>query len=166
MKFSFRHIFNLLVVALLLIYVITAMGYNRQARLMPLVVSIPIFLLSIWQTLHDFRMAVRRTGMDQEERPAGESTSAPQEKLFKKELSVSLWVISVFVSFTLFGFILTTSLYTFLSLKARSRMGWKPSLGVSIGCLAFLYVVMIYGLRVDLYPGRLILVARKTLYGY
>jgi predicted secreted protein len=166
MRITFRQIFSLIVSILLGIYIVTAMGYNPQARLMPLVVSIPIFLLSIWQTLHDFRMAVRRTGMDQEERPAGESTSAPQEKLFKKELSVSLWVISVFVSFTLFGFILTTSLYTFLSLKARSRMGWKPSLGVSIGCLAFLYVVMIFGLRVDLYPGRLILIARKALYGY
>jgi predicted secreted protein len=166
MRITFRQIFSLIVTILLGIYTVTAMGYNTQARLMPLVVSMPIFLLSIWQTIHDFIMTGRRTGMDQEERPAGESTSTPKAKLFKKELRVSLWVISVFVSLYLFGFILTTSLYTFLSLKVRSRMGWKPSLGVSIGCLAFLYMVMIYGLRVDLYPGILILIARKALYGY
>ena len=31
---------------------------------------------------------------------------------------------------------------------------------------AFLWIVMIYGLRVDLYPGVIMIALRKAIYGY
>jgi predicted permease len=77
-----------------------------------------------------------------------------------------VWAISLFIALYLFGFIITTALYTFLSLKVRSHFSWRSSIGVSVGCLAFLYTVMIYGLRVDLYTGSVILALRKVFYGY
>ena len=159
MKFSFRHIFNLLVVASLLIYIITAMGYNRQARLMPLVVSIPILILAIIQTIRDFRAGRQTTGVP-------EDVKAPDKVRLAKEVNAFLWAVSLFVAIYLFGFVITTFLFTFLALKVRSRFRWKSSIGVSLGCFAFLWIVMVYGLKVDLYPGSVMIMLRKAIYGY
>jgi len=166
MKSSSRHIFNLTVVALLGAYIATAMGYNSQARLMPLAVSFPIFLLSIWQTISDFRASHEKKEASDEKRGEPPKKQFSPGKGLGEELNVFLWVVSLFVSLFLFGFIATTFLFTFISLKIRSRFGWRSSLGVSIGSLAFLYIVMISALRVDLYQGVVILALRKMFYGY
>jgi hypothetical protein len=166
MKISFRHIFNLSVVVLLVVYVVTAMGYNRQARLMPLVISIPVLILAIWHTVLDF-MAERKLKQVQSRKtpPASEAPAAVESEL-KKEIIVFVWVIFLFVSLYLIGFIATTFLFSFLSLKIRSGFSLKSSLGVSVGSLVFLYVLLIKGLQVDLYPGVITLVLRKAFYGY
>jgi hypothetical protein len=166
MKFSFRHVFNLIVVVLLSIYVLTAWGYNPQARLLPLAVSIPILILAIGLFISDLRASRQAAGVAEELKPpTGNVGVAPKGK-FKKEVNAFVWAISLFVALYLFGFIITTALYTFLSLKVRSHFSWRSSIGVSVGCLAFLYIVMIYGLRVDLYTGTVILALRKVFYGY
>ncbi len=166
MRFSFRHNFNLIVFVLLLIYVITAMGYNSQARLMPLVVSIPILILAAIQTIRDFRINRPTAGVPEKKGASNGDEKGPDKGKLKKEVNAFLWAISLFVSLYLFGFILTTFFYTFLALKVRSRFGWKSSVGVSVACFAFLWIVMVYGFRVDLYPGSVILLLRKSIYGY
>ncbi len=166
MKLSFRHVFNLIVVILLAIYVVTAWGYNPQARLMPLIVSIPILILAVVQTINDLRSSRPKAG---EQAKAGTPTDAKrvgQGGKFKKEVNAFLWAISLFVAIYLFGFVLTTLLYTFLALKVRARFAWKPSIAVSLSCFAFLFVVMVYGLKVDLYPGVVVIMLRKAIYGY
>jgi hypothetical protein len=135
------------------------MGYNRQARLMPFVVSIPILILAIIQTIRDFRAGSQTTGVP-------EGVKAPDKVRLAKEVNAFLWAISLFVAIYLFGFIITTVLFTFLALKVRSRFSWKSSIGVSLGCFAFLWIVMVYGLRVDLYPGSVMIMLRKSIYGY
>ena len=166
MKISFRHIFNLGVVVLLALYVVTAMGYNRQARLMPLVISIPILILAVWLTVLDFMAEGKSKHVAGKKIPAVIDTPAEAEGVWKKELSVYMWVIFLFVSLYLIGFIATTFLFTFLSLKVRSGFSLKSSLGVSVGSLVFLYVLLIRGLHVDLYPGVITLALRKAFLGY
>jgi predicted permease len=166
MKFSFRHVFNLIVVGLLGIYVVTAWGYNPQARLMPLIVSIPILILAIVQTINDYRAIRPKTRVPTEARTITNEKEVMEKGKFKKEVNSFLWAVSLFIAIYLFGFVLTTLLYSFLALKVRARFAWRPSLFVSLGCFAFLWVVMVYGLRVDLYPGVVVLVLRKAFYGY
>jgi len=48
----------------------------------------------------------------------------------------------------------------------RSRFSWVSSLGVSVGCLAFLYLVLITALNVDLYQGAVTIALRKAFLGY
>lgn len=166
MKFSFRHVFNLVVVVLLGIYIWTALSYNPQARLMPLVVSIPIFILAIIQTISDLKASWRTTDAPQGTKiPSGE-LKIPDKGKFRKEVNAFLWAISLFIALYLFGFVLTTLVYTFTALKVRCRFSWRSSIGVSLGCFAFLWIVMVYGLRVDLYPGIVVIVLRKAVYGY
>ena len=166
MKFSFRHVFNLIVVVLLSIYVVTAWGYNPQARLLPLVVSIPILILAIGLFITDLRASRQASGVAEGVKLPTGNVEVPPKGKFKKEVNAFVWAISLFIALYLFGFIITTALYTFLSLKVRSHFSWRSSIGVSVGCLAFLYTVMIYGLRVDLYTGSVILALRKVFYGY
>jgi hypothetical protein len=166
MKFSFRHVFNMIVVVLLGIYVVTAWGYNPQARLMPLVVSVPILILAIVQTINDLRGSRKRTEKPAESKTARDEKEVAEKGKFKKEVNAFLWAISLFVAIYLFGFVITTLLYTFLALKVRARFAWRPSIMVSLSCFAFLFIVMVYGLKVDLYPGAVVVMLRKAIYGY
>ena len=159
MKLPLRHILNFFVVIVLGVYIAVASGYNPQSRLMPLVVSIPIFLLALWQTFIDLRSA---GGLKDGKR----GIKTDDNGLIARECKVLLWVFSLFISLYLFGFIITTFLYTFLSLKVRSRLNLGVSLGVSGGALAFVYLVLIWGFNVDLYQGSVVLLLRKMLYGY
>ena len=54
MKFSFRHLFNVGVVVIMAAVVITALGYDSQTRLLPLIVSVPVLILSIILTVQEF----------------------------------------------------------------------------------------------------------------
>jgi hypothetical protein len=122
-------------------------------------------ILAVVQTINDFRTWGRKSEGPAKTKAVTKEDGAGEKK-FKKEVSAFLWAIGLFLGFYLFGFIITTVLFTFLSLKVRSRFNWKPSIGVSVGCLAFLYLVLVYGFNLDLYPGSLVLLARKALYGY
>jgi len=159
---SFRHLFNLGVVFVMALIVITALGYDRQTRLLPLIVSVPVLILAIAQTIQDFRASKEKTKKKKEE--AGEEEE--KKGLFAKEIIVSFWTVAMFISLYLFGFIATTFLYTFLWLKFHARYSWLSSLSVSGGSLAFLYIVLIYALNVQLYDGVVIIALRKAILGY
>ena len=164
MKFSFRHLFNVGVVVIMALIVITALGYDRQTRLLPLLVSVPVLILAVILTVMEFRESLRKPAHEEVKKDdAGET---PGESVFAKEINVSLWIVAMFVSLYLFGFILTTFFYTFLSLKVRSRYSWLSSLGVAAGCMAFLYGVLITALNVELYQGVVTIALKKAFLGY
>ena len=164
MRFSFRHLFNVGIVVIMAMIVITALGYDRQTRLLPLLVSVPVLILAVILTVMEFRESFRKPA--HEEGKKDSAGGKPGESVFAKEINVSLWIVAMFVSLYLFGFIVTTFFYTFLSLKVRSRFSWFSSLAVSAGSLAFLYFVLIYALNVELYQGFVTIALRKAFLGY
>lgn len=159
---SYRHIFNLGVVAVLFAMVIMALGYNRQARLMPLLIGIPVLIIALIHTVIDFR---REAHEKEKSRPTEERLIEARRR-FAKEINVSLWVIGLFVSVYLLGFLISTLLFTFLTLKVRSRYSWRSSLGVAAGCWAFVYFLMVKLLQADLHNGLIVITLRKSLLGY
>ncbi len=163
-KFSFRHVFNIGAVAVFAVAVIMALGYNRSAALMPLLIGIPILILAVLQTVLDLRADLTAKGAAGKEQEPGAAEEA--RRVFSKEVNVSLWVLGMFVAIYLFGFLSTTFFYTLLSLKVRSGFPWKASLGVALGGWAFLYFLMVQLLQVDLYAGLVVIAARKALLGY
>jgi hypothetical protein len=160
------HVFNLTAVSIFIAYVFIAMGFNAKAKLMPLAVSIPVLALAIWQTISDFRLYSKSSGVPLKGEITTIAAAGNSGKRPVKEVRVCLWVVSLYLSLYLFGFMVTTFFYTFLSLKARSKFSLKSSLGVSLGALAFISIVLIYGFKVDLYAGSVILMLRKLFYGY
>jgi len=169
LKLSVRHLFNLALVAVLLAFVTVAAGYNPQARLMPLIIGIPVLALAVWQTVSDLILGARgaAAGAAAGERLSGSPREvATPPRVPGREIGVFLWTLLLFLLLYLFGFVATTFLYTFLSLKIRSRLNWPLSLGVAAAALAFLYGVMVYALKVQLYPGIVTLALRRMFYGY
>lgn len=162
MKFSFRHLFNVGVVVIMALSVITALGYDRQTRLLPLIVSVPVLILAVILTIQEFLESKGKAQKKKEEDGEEEEKAG----LFAKEINVSFWVLGMFVSLYLFGFIATTFFYTFIWLKFHARYSWLSSLSVSGGSLAFLYIVLIYALNVQLYDGVVTIAVRKAILGY
>jgi hypothetical protein len=162
-KFSFRHLFNVAIVVISAMIVVTALGYESQAALLPLIVAVPTLIMSIALTILEFKEDRKAPAQEEKEEGAGKEEA---KSTFAKELNVSIWVIGLFVSLYLFGFVATTFFYTFLTIKVRSGFGWKVSLGVSAGTLAFLYILLIYALDVELYQGVVVIALRKAILGY
>jgi hypothetical protein len=158
MKLSFRHLFNVGVVAIMAAVVITALGYDSQTRLLPLIVSVPVLILSVILTVQEFRGS--KGGHSEKKKEHG------GPNVFKKEIRVSIWIVAMFASLYLFGFIATTFFYTFVWLKFGARFSWTSSLSVSAGSLAFLYFVLIMALNVELYEGVVTIALRKAILGY
>ncbi len=149
-----RQIFDICVLVVLAAVVYMAMGFNSQARMMPLAVSIPLLLLSIWQTVIDFTTSPKEKkkkaeagGGDVAKREGG----AGRVTGITGTLGTVGWILLIFVMIYLVGFAISSFLYTFLYMKVRSRMAWGISVGVSAGFLIFLYVVLIMALQVQLY---------------
>ena len=159
MKFSFRHLFNVGVVVVMAAIVITALGYDSQTRLLPLIVAVPVLILSVILTVQEFLASKR-------EAAEGKEQEQEVEGVFAKEIKISIWIVALFISLYLFGFILTTFFYTFLWLKLWSRFSWTSSLSVSAGCLIFLYGVLISALNVELFEGVVTMAVRKAIMGY
>lgn len=164
MKLSFSHAFNIGIVLVMTAVVVMAMGYNRSSALLPLLVSVPVLIFSLAQTIIDFRK--NRGPAAVVERNVSVQDAKDTKKKFAKEIEVSLWVLAMFISLYLFGFVATTFFYILLSLKVRSGFGWKVSLGVSSGCFAFLYFLLIGILKVDLYEGVITVALKKIFLGY
>ena len=164
---SFRHLFNLVVVVILAAAVIMAMGYNRQARLMPLLIGIPILILAIVHTMLEFRDHIpAEKEVKISEKPYSPDGRGTERSEFAKEVAISLWILGLFVSIYLFGHLITTLFYTFLALKIRARFSWKISLGVAIGSWAFIYFMLVKLLQASLYDGVVVMAMRKAFWGY
>ena len=159
---SFQHVFNLAAVILVFAYTAIATGFNFKAKLMPLAVSVPILILAVWLTVSELKahFAARdpKGGASADGGGFGENTA--------REAGVVAWVMSLFLALYFFGFMATSFFYVFLSLKMRSKFSLKPSLLTSSGVFLFLYAVLIKTFEVDLYSGRVVLWARKIIFGY
>jgi hypothetical protein len=166
MGISFRTLFNIGVVAALAVVVAVSLGFNSQARMFPLWVGVPTLLLAIVHAIIDFRESARAKVKAKKGKEPAPADDQEAKKVFAKEINVSLWVIGMFASLYLVGFLYTTFFYTFLCLKVRSQFPWKVSLGVAAGCWAFLYFLMVQLMDVGLYEGVVVLALRKAILGY
>lgn len=163
MKISPRLLFTLGLVIFLIVYVSFATTYNYQARMMPLIIGVPILLLAALQLVLELRESAAKAKEPRgDEKPKEEIAPQGRSHLIK----VYGWVLAMFVAIYLFGFVITTFVYPLLYLRFVGGRSWRLSTAISLGALAFLYIVMIYGLNVQLYDGMVVVALRKAIYGY
>ncbi len=55
MKISARQIFGLGVALVMIAFVVMATDFNDQARMLPLIIGVPVMLLAIYQAFADLR---------------------------------------------------------------------------------------------------------------
>ncbi len=170
MKITTRLLFTLGLVMLLVAYVSTATTYNYQARMMPLIIGIPVLLLAAAQLVIEIRESAAQAKKSPGRSVAESKTREPQEAPIapdrRHKVKVYAWVLAVFAAIYLFGFVITTLAYPLLYMRFVGGRSWRLSAAVSLGALAFLYIVMIFGLNVQLYDGWIVIALRKVILGY
>lgn len=143
-----ENLFLLLWLAVFIMFVAIASGYNSKARMVPLVVGIPGIVLAAVELAR----SAREKKPEMVEVEEGEEPMTVQE-LHRREISMLLWIALLFLLLWLVGFLYTIPLYMILFIRARSREGWPLAIGMALGSWAFLHFLFVQFLKIQLYPG-------------
>jgi hypothetical protein len=119
--------------------VIAAWFWPWKAALFPLVIGIPLFLLSateaawvIWgrgetsgkrATLHDFQI----------------SQELPEPQIVRRSAVAAAWIVGFFAAILLLGFPIAVPLFVFLYLKLHAGEGWTLTLVLTAATWGFFY---------------------------
>ena len=173
MKIHTHQLFTLGLVVLLIAFVAIATTLNYQARMMPLIIGVPVLLLAASQLVIEFRESA---GKNKESKDLTSTVPSPIEAEQPKEepalprrvrqIKAYVWMLAAFLAIYLVGYTLTTFVYPLLYMRFVGGRSWRLSAAISLGALAFLYIVMIYVLNVQLYDGVVVVALRKAIYGY
>ncbi len=162
MKFTFKLFFTLALTVLLIAFVAVSTTFNSQARMMPLIIGIPVMLLAIGQLFLEVREAMQ--AKDEATQPP--APAKPAGPGHRHTLVIYAWIVAMFGALYLVGFMVTTFFYPLLYMRFVGHRSWRMAASISLGAFAFLYIVMIMGLQVDLYDGVVVLALRKAFAGY
>lgn len=158
-------IFSILMAVVFAVAIIIAAGYGHRARMAPLVIAIPGFILTAGLLVIDLRhMRAEKNqgdaGKPRAGKPAGHGGSGspgaggqdmPSNTF--SEINVFLWLALMLAMIVVLGFLITIPLYLFLYLRVRSREGWLLSSVVSLVSWAVLYSLFVRVLGMNLYAG-------------
>jgi len=165
MKLRSQSLFTLFYIFFFVIVIIGAMGYNRKARLIPLVVAIPCLAMSITQFTLDLRKQ-RGKGRSIEddlfhgvmEKMIHQEVIVAEDKEKKRRgktkpfFKIVLWLLFFYVSVFLFGFLITIPLFTILFMRSKGER-WLPTLSCAAGLWLTVYLAFVVAARISLYEG-------------
>lgn len=168
-KLEEKALFTLLLFAFVAGLSVLTLGLGRVARLVPIVVVIPTFLLLALQLLLDLlpRLAEKYSVIERqdmfrveplrEKSLSGQSAEQSEEIVLRRsrELNALLWLLAMFGLIYLFGFLIALPLYVFLYLKRQSKEGWLISITVAAGICGLLYGMFMFAIGTGLYEGHL-----------
>lgn len=160
-------VFTALITVVFAVAVILALGYSSRARMAPLVIAIPGFVLAAGRLVIEIRLAGAQKGKGLEGTPnsgerAGQdgeavSEAAPNDNPGPhSEINILLWLALMMAMLFLLGFLVTIPIYLLLYLRVRSREGWPMSVVVSLSSWAVLYFLFVKVLGMTLYTGFLV----------
>lgn len=163
MKLTFSLLFTLALTVVLIAFVAVSTTFNSQARMMPLIIGIPVMLLALVQLFLEVREAMQRKD---EAHQAAQVPAKPAAQGHRHTLVIYTWLVAMFAALYLFGFVATTFFYPLLYMRFVGHRSWRLSTSISLGAFAFVYVALVAGFQVDLYDGVVVLALRKAFMGY
>jgi hypothetical protein len=148
--------FTLLLLAFTLVIIFMSIGYDRDTRLMPLLIGIPTFFLIVLQVLFQFYPKLQRFFEIDIFSPSG---SAKQSKRAQEDKGSLLFpvalVCSYFILLLLLGFLVATPIYLMVFFRLQGKLSWpKCILAAGIAWL-LLYLVFSVGMKFILFEGLL-----------
>jgi len=157
--------FTLLLFAFMTILLLLTLDLGPVARLVPMRVAVPTFLLLLLQLLLDARPswarrygryvrlhAFRAEDLLQVARRRSAWGKVLDERA-EREQRLLPWVLSLLAGVYLFGFLVATPFFTLLWLKVRARAGWRLSALMAAGLWGLLYGLLHHLLRARLFEG-------------
>lgn len=153
MKIRGSFILSLAVLVFLVVVIYMSLGYRPKARLVPLVVAIPVTLLAVWEVGHEAKRLW--CGQVEDTSPAVSSSMGEKEPEGEevKSYGVFLWVVVLLLLIFTVGFIAGLPLFTFLYLRLSGRTSHLLAAGISLGLLLVIYLAFVMGLNVHFYQG-------------
>lgn len=145
--------------------------YNQQTQLAPLVVGIPTLLLLLGLVMVQVSTRAARLvnglttsdvlgveerveGVKSEsEKTASVETSELPYQSRLDALTVSAWVLLLFVLILSIGFTVGIPVYLLLIYRIRAGLSWGRAVGYTALIWAFIAVIFLYVLNSPLYPG-------------
>ncbi|OGA12966.1 MAG: hypothetical protein A3G25_02075 [Betaproteobacteria bacterium RIFCSPLOWO2_12_FULL_63_13] len=114
-----------------------------ESKLLPVLVGSILFILTGIQLIKELRLP--------EDTSAPMMERAPEYGLIECAPSAA-WIVGLCLAIYLFGFMASIPVFVIAYIKSHGR-GWSMAIGVAASLTAFIYVVFIELLQVDLHPG-------------
>jgi hypothetical protein len=153
---------DLFLLILFSILFIIGLSYDYEARLLPLVVSVPGLIFTATQVVSDLIKNKRKQTLQKSltESNAENGSDALQladgkkEKIPLKNHFMAIgWVISFFLSVLLFGFHITIVAFVIIFSRIYTRKKWLFCLIITAICWTSVYIIFNRALGVILYDG-------------
>ena len=125
-------IFTGIILMMLSLFIYNALGYKPAAKIVPLIVAVPAFCLTLFQLYLSFR---REEGAGGKERKKGRE---PDGKLV---LQIWLWLIALAAAAYFLGLLPAALLFMFCFLRFFSRKTWLASALTSAAFFTVIYLL-------------------------
>ncbi len=138
-KFNFAALFTLVFFAIFALLVFTARDWQIQARMFPWAIGVPVLILTSIQLFKDFFVREEASADDQlgfMDLPV--DRSVPVSTVISRAANTFGWILGLFATIFLIGFVVSVPLFVLLYLTLQARE--KPWIAVaySVGMLAFI----------------------------
>jgi hypothetical protein len=141
-------------------YVVVSLGYGRTPRLFPLFVSLPMLLLTGFQTVIDFFPQLSKkyaeAGTLDAEMLAGVAVNQQTEEdpqRVRRELEIFLWLGVALALIMSLGLLIAMPVFVFVVLRLRYLRSWSLSLSLALGTFVFMYLLFVKFFHIPLFKG-------------
>ena len=146
--------FALVLMAVFAYATVTALSYPEGAKLFPLAIAIPSFLLAVVLAV----ISLRARGIPVEPSPPDpddDPTLTPEART-RRTAEIGLWILGIFAAVYLLGFLVAIPISAAAYLRFAAGESWTTSAGIAAVCWALVFGVFDRLLHLPLPPGELL----------
>lgn len=131
--------FALVLIAVFAYATVTALSYPEGAKLFPLAIAIPSFVLAAVLAVSSLRSR-GTTAPQQSPDPDDDPTLTPEERT-RRTAAIALWILGIFAAVYLLGFLVAIPISAAAYLRFAARESWATSVGIAAVCWALVFGV-------------------------
>jgi hypothetical protein len=165
MRLKPKHFFDIFLILFFAFVIITALGYNFKARLIPLVVALPCLAMAIYRFAVDLKGKEKEglSGEDEllkdimdkvdvtvDHKEKKEKISSEEKK--RRFFNMAVWILGFVVLIFLFGFLIAIPVFTLLFMRYHKE-SWILSLSCAVGLCVSVYIAFVVIAKTILYEG-------------
>ena len=138
-RWAWDFTFALVLIAVFAYATVTALSYPEGAKLFPLAIAIPSFVLAVVLAVSSLR-ARGTTAPPVPPDPDDDPTLTPEERT-RRTAAIALWILGIFAAVYLLGFLVAIPISAAAYLRFAARESWAMSAGIAAVCWALVFGV-------------------------
>ncbi len=148
MKYKGELIFVAILTLILVMFLVMALDYEPEARLVPLVVLVPALAIAAIELVANVYSLNKIENTDSQPK-----RECALERIFNKENVMLGWIICLLAVVWFFGLSIASLLFTLVFVKIHYKEKWSTTVFSSLLCFAITYGIFVKGLKMALYKG-------------